>query len=188
MAVETIDELHTAIGNLIRQASGVNAVILANPDQAPPEGAYGTYRPIPVRAYGQVRRVREEVPALDPAPAFAWTDIEETVITQLELMVSVNFFNAGSQNAALNMLQGQFRQSISNYCFENGLGWRFLSEVRDLTDLEQGEVQSRHQVDLHLWVETSISDTMYAAAGFSVIIEDENGNELTHVDGNIGTD
>jgi hypothetical protein len=178
MAVETLDELHSTIGNLIRTASGVNAVILANQDHAPPPGTYGTYHLMPVRAYGHPRRDRADIAAAEPVPTFAWTDIAETTVTQLELMVSVNFFDSGAKQAALMMQQAQFRSPVSEYCYVNGIAWRYTSESRDLTGLEMATIQERYQVDLHLWVETAITDTILRAAGFSVTIEDEGGNAL----------
>lgn len=186
MAVETLDELHSTIGNLIRTASGVNAVILANQDHAPPPGTYGTYHLMPVRAYGHPRKVREDIAALAPVPAFMWKDISETTITQLELLVSVNFFDAGAKQAALMMQQAQFRFPVANYCRQNELGWRYTSETRNLTGLEMATIQERYQLDLHLWIETSITDTMMRAAGYSIQIDDENGNTLTTISDTMG--
>lgn len=178
MPVENINDLNTTIANLVRTASGVNAVILANQDHAPPEGTYGTYHTVPVRAYGHPRRERADIAAAEPVPTFTWTDIAETTITQLELMVSVNFFDSGAQQAALMMQQAQFRSPVSEYCYVNGIAWRYTSESRDLTGIEMAAIQERYQVDLHLWVETEITDTILRAAGFSVTIEDEGGNIL----------
>lgn len=186
MAVESIDDLKVAVCNLVRQASGVNAVIEAYPDHSPPEGLYGTYNMIPVRAYGHAIRERGTVPAADPAPPFVWEDIVENTVTQLELMVSINFLNAGAKEAAHKVLQSQFRHPIRWYCRDNSLGWRFVSEVRNLTGMEQATLQERYQLDLHLWVETQVSDTILAAAGFSVELYDEDERLLTTIDGNIG--
>lgn len=186
MAVESVDELYGVLAKLVRDASGYEVAILADQGRAPPAGAYATYKPIPVRAYGQPRRVRTDVPAVEPVPDFAWTDMKETLITSLEMMVSINFFDDGAQNAALRMQQAQFRQPISDYCFANGIAWRYVSESRNLTGVEMGDMQQRYQVDLHLWIETQVTDIILRAAGFSIVIDDENGNELTTIDGTLG--
>lgn len=179
MAVENLDDLHTTIADLAFTATGIREMILANQDRSPPEvPTYGTYKLTPIRAYGHPRRVRTDVAAVDPVPSFAWTDFEEAVVTQLELMVSLNFFGVGAKQAALAMQSSQFRWPITEFCYANGLAWRYTSESRDMTDLEMATIQERYQVDLHLWVETEITDTVLRAAGFSVRIEDEDGNLL----------
>jgi len=182
MAVETVDELYSVLAQLVRDASGYPLAILADQGHAPPAGNYATYKPIPVRAYGQPRRVREDIPAAEPIPVFPWTDMEETLITSMEMMVSINFFDSGAQNAALRMQQAQFRQPISDYCFANDIAWRYVSESRNLTGVEMADMQERYQVDLHLWIETQLKDTILRAAGFSLTIEDEDGNILNRLE------
>lgn len=182
MAVETVDELYGVIARLVKDASGYETARLADQGRSPPAGPYFTYKPIPVRAYGQPRRVREDIPAAEPVPTFTWTDMQETLITSLEMMVSINFFDSGAQNAALRMQQAQFRQPISDYCFANGIAWRYVSESRNLTGVEMGDIQERYQIDLHLWIETQVTDIILRAAGFSLTIEDEDGNTLNELE------
>jgi len=182
MAIETVDEMYSVLAELVRDASGYPIAILADQGHAPPAGNYATYKPIPVRAYGQPRRVREDIPAAEPIPVFPWTDMQETLITSMEVMVSINFFDSGAQNAALRMQQAQFRQPISDYCFLNGIAWRYVSESRNLTGVEMADMQERYQVDLHLWIETQVTDILLAAAGFSLTIEDEDGNILNRLE------
>ena len=76
------------------------------------------------------------------------------------------------------MQQSQFRWPIVERCYTEGIAWRYTSESRDLTGLEMATIQERFQVDLHLYVETAITDTILRAAGFAVQIEDEDGNVL----------
>jgi len=43
-------------------------------------------------------------------------------------------------------------------------------------------MQERYQVDLHLWIETQVTDIILRAAGFSLTIEDEDGNILNRLE------
>lgn len=177
--IETIDELHGTLAKLVRDASGVPLAILANQGGDRPTGRYATYNPIPMRAYGHPRRLRSYVPAVAPVPEFEWTDIEEITISNLELLLSLNFFNAGSASAAMRMLDCQFRQPIGEYLYRSGISIRDAGPVRELTGLESGTVQSRHQVDVHMFVELGVTDTVLRAAGMRVKIEDESGNIIS---------
>lgn len=176
--IEDIDELNGVFARFVRDASGVPLAILANQGGSRPEGLYATYNPMPIRAYGHPRRLHNEVPAVEPVPTFDWTDFEEVTISNLELLLSLNFFNDGSKNAAMRMLNCQFRSPIGEMLYFNGISVRDAGPVRNLTGLESAEIQSRHQVDVHMFVEMGISDTVLRAAGFRVKIEDENGNVL----------
>lgn len=177
--IENIDELNSVFAKLVRDASGVPLAILANQGGPRPEGLYATYNPMPIRAYGHPRRLRNEAPAVEPVPDFEWTDFEEVTISNLELLLSLNFFNDGSKMSATRMLDCYFRQPIGEYLYLNGISCREIGPVRNLTGLESAEIQSRHQVDVHMFVELSITDTVLRAAGFNVKIEDENGNVLS---------
>lgn len=178
MPVTTIDDLKTNISNVIRAASGVNAMIEANQGQPPPAGLYGTYNITPIRAYGQPRKTRTEIPAEEEGPAVDWQDYAETTITQLLIMVSVNFFEKGSMDAAWRLHNASFRQPVRELLYSNGIAWRTVSEIRDLSELYQAEIQPRYQADVQLFVETEITDTILKAAGFSIEVIDENGTVL----------
>lgn len=179
MAVENLDDLNITVANLLRTASGYNRMVLANQGESPPPSPYGTYWITPVRAYGQPKRVRTDIPAVEPVPEFEWQDMQETLITSMEMMVSVNFFDKGARQAAHNMQQAQYRAPVSDYCYLNGIGWRYVSEARNLTGIEMANMQERYQIDLHLWVETQVSDTLLRAAGFIVEVYDENEHLLS---------
>lgn len=176
MPVTTIDDLKVAITNIIRTASGVNAVIEANQSQSPPTGLYGTYNITPIRAYGHPRKDREDIPAEEPGPTPEWTDFAESTVTQLLIMVSVNFFESGSMDAAWRLHNASFRQPVREMLYSNGIAWRNVSEVRDLSELYKGSIQARYQADIQLFVETQITDTVLRAAGFTIEVVDENGN------------
>ena len=186
MPFETLDALQVEVADLIRAASGVNAMIQADQGQAPPSELYGTYKIHPIRAYGQPRDTRALTPAEEPGPTDDWEDLAITTISQMELMVSVNFIQPvasdatgyGARDAAWRLHNSNFRATISERLYNAGLGWRYASDVRDLTGLDRAGIQQRHQVDVYLVAEMSITDTVLRAAGASVSITDDFGNIL----------
>src|SRR5690625_3916014 len=175
--MQGIDELHTAFQALVKVASGVEAVILANQGRPEPKGLYATYNPVPVRAVGHPRKARQDVPAQN-SDIPGWTDFAETTVTQMDFLLSCNFFNAGAKDAAMRMHNANCRWPVQELLFTHGIGWRDCSEVRSLTALSQGGLQPRFQVDVRLYIEASVTDVVLRAAGFALRITDEDGNQL----------
>jgi hypothetical protein len=100
--MESIEELHPVFQQLVQMAAGVDTVILADQGKPAPIGLYATYLPVPVRAYGHVRRERTEVPAIEPYdPELGdWTDFDEKVLTSMQFILSVNILNEGAATFA----------------------------------------------------------------------------------------
>ncbi len=189
--IETIDQLYTGLRDVIAAASGVDQsrVILADqgrPPPDPPDELYATYKPVPVRAVGHSRTALELVDATESYDedllGADWQDFEATTVTQMDLLISCNFLNEGAANAATRMPNANFRYPILERLYSYGFGWRNCSEIRDLTGVLQAGLQPRYQVDLNIWAESRITDTILRAAGFSLTIEDESGNELSSVE------
>ena len=187
MPVESLDALYTDLQRLVFIASGVDQgrVILADQGRPPPEpqgDLYATYNPIPVRAVGHPRT---SLALVDPVADYNesllgsdWQDFEATTITQLDLMLSCNFLNEGARDAAWKLHNANFRYPVTDQLWSMQAGWRFASDVRRLTDIYQAGLQPRYQVDVHLYIATQIKDAILRAAGFSVSVEDEDGNEV----------
>jgi hypothetical protein len=178
--MESIEELYPVLQELVKRASGVNTVILANQGTPAPTGLYATYNLIPVRAYGHARLDRVDVLAtedFDPELG-EWTDFEETACTSMQFICSVNILNAGAATAAMKLQNANFRAPVRDYLFANKIAWRYVSDSRNLTALMQAGLQSRYQADIHLFIEASVSYSVLRAAGFSVEIRDERGNLL----------
>ena len=178
--METIEELYPVFQQLVKLATGVETVILANQTTAPPAGLYATYSAAPVRAYGHVRRARTDVPATEPFdPELGdWNDFDEAALTSMQFILSVNILNEGAATAAMKLHNANFRSPVSKYLFENSIGWRYVSDARNLTGRLQAGLQPRYQADIHLFIEASVSYPVLRAAGFSVEIRDESGNLL----------
>lgn len=177
--IQSFIELLPAVQRIISAASGVplRNVILADQNRQQPQGLYATYKVYPVRAVGMPRTQRTMIPAIGEAPV-GHQDFRELVISDFEIMVSCNFLNEGAQDAAFRMHHGSSRIPVADELYGSGIGWRYCSDIRDLTDLAQGGLQPRYQTDLHLYVETAVVYDTEQAIGVDVVVYDEYGNVL----------
>lgn len=184
--ITSLDELRTDLQALVSLASGIPLarVILADQGRPPPEPStdlFVSYLPVPVRAVGAARKSRSLTPGTDfdaAAVGANWEDFEELTISQLELIVSCNFVNEGARNAAARLQSSQFRAPVNERLFTSNLAWRFTSEVRDLTAVDQAGLQPRFQLDIQMYAEVSITDTVLRANSAILTIEDEAGNVI----------
>jgi hypothetical protein len=169
-----ISELHELLQGLISICSGIKTdrIILADQGRSPPGGGtlYATYNPIPVRAYGQPSQRLEYIEALeDFDPALGdWKDLEEITASSMEFMISVNFYNEGASQAAMLLHNANFRSSVSDFLFLNQLGFRYVSNLRNLNAHFQGGIQPRWQADIFMFVNQEVSSKVLRAAGFSL--------------------
>lgn len=98
-------------------------------------------------------RIQREVVApieeVDPSLGDDWTDFNETACSALELMISVNFFNAGAAQAAMMLQNANFRLPVSQYLFQNKIA-ALCQHPRNLSALYQAGIQQRYQSDIQL--------------------------------------
>lgn len=170
-----ISELHELLQGMVSICSGLDKqrIIFANQGRAPPSGGalYATYNPIPVRAYGQSSQRLEYITALeeyDETLGDDWQDLEEITASSMEMMLSVNFFNEGASQAAMMLHNANFRTPVSDYLFTHNLGFRYVSNPRNLSTHFQSGIQPRWQADVHLFIEHEVSSKVLRAAGFSI--------------------
>lgn len=173
--MDNIDDLYTVFQELVVLASGVGKVIPADEGRDAPTGLYATYKPIPIRAYGWSQRRRELTPATeDTDPALGqWQDLRETVATSMEFILSVNIINEGADSAIMRLHNANFRQPVSEFLYRNEIAWRHVSTCRNLTGILQAGIQPRWQVDIHLFIEHTVSYELLRAAGFDIQLTNE---------------
>lgn len=172
--MESIDELNEVFQRLVMLASGVETVILADQGRAAPDGLYATYKPIPVRAYGQSgHRMTDIAPAeeYDELLGDDWTDLQDTVFTSMDFMLSVNILNEGADTAIMRLHNANFRYPVSTFLYQNGIAWRHVSTCRNLIGLMQAGLQPRWQADINLFINHEISYSVLRAAGFQLNIQ-----------------
>lgn len=177
--MKSIEELYPFFQKLVSMTSGVTLerVILADQNRSPPTGneLYATYKPIPVRAYGQVRRKFTDIPPIeefDNALGEEFTDLEETCSTSMDFILSVNFLNDGADNAVMRLHNANFRNPVSEFLMRNNTAWRNVGNCRNLTNLLQAGLQPRWQADIFLFIEQTVADPVLRAAGFSISISE----------------
>lgn len=172
-----IEESSCVFQQLIGLATGIpqQQIILANQGLSPPEGdrLYATYYPVPMRAYGQVRREREysePIEPYDPLLGAEWRDLTETAYTSVEVMLSVDFYHQGAVSAGLRLQNANFRLPVSAFLFQNKIAWRYVSDSRNSETLPQAEVQPDYRADIFLFIEVAESYAVLSAAGFNTNI------------------
>lgn len=170
-----ISELYVLLQGLISVCTGLDTkrIVLADQGRSPPAGSalYATYNPIPVRAYGHPSQRLEFVPAREEYEddlGGDWQDLEEITASSMEFMISVNFFNASARQAAMMLHNANFRSPVSDYLFLNHLGFRYVSNPRNLSAYSQSEIQQRWQADIHMFINHEVSSAVLRAAGFSL--------------------
>ncbi|EMB4322229.1 hypothetical protein RJ492_001201 [Pluralibacter gergoviae] len=173
--MKALDELLDVFRELVSITTGVplDRVILADQGRSAPAGleVYATYNPIPIRAYGQVRRTRElSAPAeqSDPALGSDWQDMQETACSSLEITLSTNFFNEGAVHAAMMLQNANFRSPVSEFLFSHQIAWRYTGNLQNLTSLMQAGLQPRFHADIHLFIDHEVSYPVLRAAGFRI--------------------
>lgn len=170
--MEIISDLNPTFQQLVRLASGVETVILADQGRTAPSGLYATYKPVPVRAYGHSgHRMTDIAPVEVSGAGDDWTDLQDTVFTSMEFMLSVNILNEGADTAIMRLHNANFRYPVSVYLHQNGIAWRNVSACRNLTGLLQAGLQPRWQADINLFINHTISYPVLRAAGFTVNVQ-----------------
>lgn len=170
-----ISDLYELLQGLVSICTGLDTsrIVLADQGRSPPPGntLYATYNPIPVRAYGHPSQRLEFAPAHESHCdnlGEDWQDLEEITATSMEFMISVNFFNDGARQAAMMLHNANFRSPVSDYLFTHQLGFRYVSNPRNLSTHSQSEIQQRWQADIHMFISHEVTSAVLRAAGFSL--------------------
>lgn len=183
--MNTLKSMWPDFQELISLATGItkSRVILADQGQSAPSGnaLWATYKPVPIRTYGFPRRNRELVPATYPTTIPNWKDYNETLQYHLEVMLSVNIYNDGASDAAWRAFHADLLGDIPEFLYKKGIGWRYASDIRNLTALQQASYQERYQFDLHLFIDGDVSANILTVAAFNIKIENEDGTIISEI-------
>lgn len=174
--IEDITSLYDSFVELVALTSGVDQarVIPANRGRHSPAGldVYATYNPIPVRAYGfPEKRLADTSGPIQGTSLTNWTDLQVTLITRMEFLLSVNFMNEGAKAAAIRVPSANFRYPVTKKLYDMGIAWRSVSDIRDLTEIQQGGLQPRYQLDVNMIIPMAITDDVLRANSFTYTIE-----------------
>lgn len=149
----TNEELFNILRPIVLSVTGVPECILANqkrPDgsQVPaPTGEYAAIQPqqtVTQRGQADIKRV---------AKPGALMDVE--VRAKIACTAWVQFYRGDTRSYAQRLHQCNKRPDISALLFKNNLGWSGTSAVNNLTALQSENFESRAQIAINLWYETS---------------------------------
>lgn len=148
----TNDELFDILYPIVL-ATGVPVCIKANEKRADgsqvpaPDGEYAAIQAQQTIAQrGQANIVRVGKPG-------ALMDVE--VRAKIACTAWVNFYRGDSRTRASRLHQINKRPDISALLFKNNLGWSGTSAINNLTALQSENFESRAQIAINLWYETS---------------------------------
>lgn len=174
--MENMADLNATFQQLVRLASGLENVVLADLMGETPSECYATYKPLPVRVYGHSGHSMTDIP---PQEAFAdslgteWTDLQDTVFSSMEFTLSVNILNEGADSAIVRLHNANLRDPVSAFLFRNGIAWRSTSASRNLTGLSTSSQQPNWQTDIHLFIKQTLSYPVLRAAGFTINVPNQ---------------
>lgn len=143
----TNEELFDVLRPIILTVTGVPECILANPNAPAPTGDYAAVQPQQfISERGQAHIVRTAKPG-------ALMDVE--VRAKIACTAWVNFYRGDTRSYAQRLKQCNKRPDISAQLFKANVGWVGTSEVNNLTALQSENFESRAQIAINLWYETS---------------------------------
>lgn len=146
----TEDEIFDIVQPIIVLVTGLPGanVILADPNQNAPSGAYASIRPVQnITERGQANVIRSSSPGV--------TSVGVDVRAQMVVTCSVNFYRVNAMSNAQKLKQCNKRPDVSAMLFTAGLGWNRAGMVNNLSSLQSNNYEQRSQVSLFLMYETT---------------------------------
>lgn len=147
-------ELFQILRQIVLSVTDVGECILANQNKPGPKkgvkypkGEYAVIQPQQsISERGQANIIRTAKPG-----ALMDTDVR----AQITCTAWINFYRGDTRTQATKLKQCNKRPDISALLFKNNLGWSGTSAVQNLTALQSENYESRAQIAINLWYETS---------------------------------
>lgn len=164
-------ELFQILREIIITVTGVPECILVNQNKKGPRGEYATIQPQQsIAERGQANIVRVPKPG-------ALMDTE--VRAKIACTAWVNFYRGDTRTQATKLKQCNKRPDISALLFKNNLGWVGTSVVQNLTALQSENYESRSQIAINLWYETSDTVEINTIERINGSVEYEDGTTVS---------
>lgn len=162
-------ELITKIpsGNVIKAFQGLS------PEDMP-SGLYATVRVLNMTPIGAPHKQMIDGKPVVVEGVENATDLIDITTSQGVLMVSLNFYRHGANQAASMIKHADYREIVKKFLFLNNLGWQKTSEIRDLTQEQNADYEERAQIDLFLYAQDEVRDDIERI--YSVSIEVTNAD------------
>lgn len=171
-------QLFTILRQIVLTVTDVEECILADQNKPVPrkgtqypKGEYAVIRPQQsISERGQADIVRTAKPG-------ALMDIE--VRAKIECTAWINFYRGDTQTQAGKLKQCNKRPDISALLLGDNLGWVGTEAVNNLTALQSENYESRSQIAIKLWYETSDPVEINTIERISGSVEYEDGTTVS---------
>lgn len=152
---------------IVEAVTGVTAFI-ADPGVGAPDGTYCAVRVQTEDGFGQAMKSLE----------VAGQDFTDITKTQKVVTVSLNFYRDGAMVYAGALREANKRYPVRGILYLAKLGWQRLGPINNLTALLNGNMEERAQVNLYLYAEDTVEDTVNRARKVKFTTSDEDGHVL----------
>lgn len=176
----TREELFDILRPIIITVTGVPECILADPNAPSPNGEYASVEPSQsIRQRGQANIIRTDTAPVS-SPIGLVNNLNVDVRAQIIANCSINFYRGDARGRASRLFQANKRPDISVILFQNNLGWNGTEAINDLTALQSNRQEQRAQITIRLMYETTDPVVINAIYSAQIIVENENGDELSN--------
>lgn len=168
-------ELYMILMPIVKKVTGVQSVILGDPNENAPDGLYAAIRPsqtINQRGAPFRRRKNGVVPET----------VEDSNEVQILADASINFYRSGSMDACRKLKGCNFRSDVSADLFRAGLGWMGTQAINNLSDLHFGRIEERAQITINLAYSSSDHLVINSIERVPVQVENEKTDVLVTFD------
>jgi len=163
-------ELFKILRPIIITVTGVNEVILADPNAPAPTGTYAAVRPRQsVSERGQANIYHYDLPE-----SAVRTDVRAQIVARCD----INFYRGDAMLYAEKLKECHKRDDVRWTLFKNKIGWAGTEPVNNLTALQASNWEPRAQITVKLWYESSTTVDVNNIEQVTVSIQNEEGNTL----------
>lgn len=156
-----------AVCSIVETVTGIPAFI-GDPNSGAPDGTYCAVRVQSEEGFGQAEKSLEA----------NGQDFLAITKTQKVVTVSLNFYRDGAMAFAGALREANKRYPVQGILYLGKLGWQRLGPINNLTALLNGNMEERAQVNLYLYAEDAVQDTVNRAYKVKFTTSDEDGHVL----------
>lgn len=142
-----VDTINQSIRHYVAQVTGLNQDTgVRKADQDAPTGntPFATVKITPLTPEGRDQVTYED--RADPD-----LDVDETREGTRQILASINFFQAGAIDFAIQMQGSAYESENQDFLRARGLGFISASEYRDLTEIDLARYEQRAQLDMFFY-------------------------------------
>lgn len=174
----TREELFAVLRPIVIDVTGVPECILADQNETDPTGEYCSIEPFDnIRKRGQAAQSWEEVDPVDGDTNYM--DLQHSVTTHQIVRTSFNFYRGSARDYA-NLLQDADKfSSVNDTLRASNIGWMDTGAVNNLTALQSGRQEPRHQIYVTFWINRTQTETVQQIYNVPIQGEDENSNTVS---------